>query len=211
MPSRPSHTLDDILDSPPAPDQRKVGVRTRTRGEVLRQPATTIAFHWGTVIAIVIAVAAIYVRDLLEDKTARAVLLDLHRQLGMLVLLCVPLRQAARYVTGHRDFSADMHAIMRWGARLAHVALYALLIAIPLVGWAVTSAHGIELRLFGIVSLPALVAPDSDLADDLTDYHAWLAYGLMGLVFVHAVAALWHHYALRDSVLAAMLPGGGRR
>jgi cytochrome b561 len=211
MPSRPSHTLDDILDSLPARDQSAVGARFRARSEVERQPATTIAFHWGTAIAIVIAIAAIYLRDLFEDKTARAVLLDLHRQLGMLVLLCVPLRQVARYVAGHRDFSADVHAVMRWGARLAHVALYALLIVIPLVGWAVTSAHGIELRLFGVVWLPALVAPDSDLADDLTDYHAWLAYGLMALVFVHAAAALWHHYALRDSVLAAMLPGGSRR
>jgi cytochrome b561 len=211
MPSRPSHTLDDIFDSLPARDQPEVEARVRARDEVLRQPATTIAFHWGTVVAIVIAIAAIYARDLLEDKTARAVLLDLHRQLGILVLLCVPLRQVARYMAGHRDFSADVHALMRWGARLAHVALYAMLIVIPLVGWAVTSAHGIELRLFGVVWLPALVAPDSDLADDLTDYHAWLAYGLMGLVFVHAVAALWHHYALRDSVLAAMLPGGSRR
>ena len=211
MPGRPSHTLDDILDSLPAREQRQAGARIRARGAVQRQPATTIAFHWGTVIAIVIAVAAIYLRDLFEDKTVRAVLLDLHRQLGMLVLLCVPLRQLARYVTGHQDFSADVHAIMRWGARLAHAALYAMLIVIPLVGWAVTSAHGIDLRLFGITSLPALVAADPDLADDLTDYHAWLAYGLMGLVFVHAVAALWHHYKLRDSVLAAMLPGGGRR
>jgi superoxide oxidase len=208
---RQGHTLDDILDSPPARDQHRSGAKTRALAEVQRQPATTIAFHWGTAIAIVIAIAAIYARDLFEDKTVRALLLDLHRQLGMLVLLCVPLRQVARYVTGHRDFSAGVHAMLRWGARLAHVALYALLIVIPLVGWAVTSAHGIDLRLFGTVWLPSLVTPDSDLADELTDYHAWLAYGLMGLVFVHAAAALWHHYALGDSVLAAMLPAGRRR
>jgi len=171
-----------------------------------RQPAATIAFHWGTVIAVVAGVAAVYLRDVFEDKAARAVLLDLHRQLGMLVLLCVPLRQLVRYIAGHREFSADMSAMLRLAARLSHVVLYACLIAIPLIGWAVTSAHAVDLRLFGLVPLPGLVSPDSDLADELTDYHAWVAYGLMGFVFLHALAALWHHYVLRDPVLVAMLP-----
>jgi cytochrome b561 len=175
-----------------------------------RQPAATIAFHWGTVIAIVIAVVAIYLRDAFEDKAVRVILLDLHRQLGMLVLLCVPLRQVIRYIAGHREFSANMPTILRWAARLSHVVLYAFLLAIPLVGWAVTSAHAVDLRLFGLVPLPRLVAPDSDLADQLSDYHAWLSYCLMGFVFVHALAALWHHYVLRDSVLVAMLPSAKR-
>jgi cytochrome b561 len=171
-----------------------------------RQPAAIIALHWGTVIAIVIAVAAIYLRDAFEDKAVRAVMLDLHRQLGMLVLLCVPLRHVVRYIASHKDLSAKMPALLQWAARVSHVVLYGLLIAIPLLGWALTSAHAVDLRLFGVVPLPGLVTPDSDVADELTDYHAWLAYGLMGFVFVHALAALWHHYVLRDSVLAAMLP-----
>lgn len=191
------------------PERNRPQTRARVSGQLegRRQPAAIIAFHWGTVIAIVIAVAAIYLRDVVEDKPLRGILLDLHRQLGMLVLLCVPLRQAVRYVTGHKDFSTDTPKLLQWAARFSHVVLYAFLIAIPLVGWAVTSAHAVNLRLLGLVSLPAMVGPDSDLADDLTDYHVWLAYGLMALVFVHALAALWHHYVLRDSVLTAMLPG----
>src|ERR1700719_4342943 len=125
-----------------------------------RQPAATIAFYWGTVIAIVIAVAAISLRDVIEDKPLRAILLDLHRQLGVLVLLCVPLRQAVRYLVGHKQFPTATPAMLRWAARLSHALLYAFLIAIPLVGWAVTSAHAVDLRLLGLVSLPALVGPD---------------------------------------------------
>jgi cytochrome b561 len=181
-----------------------------TRSTDNRQAPATIAFHWGTVIAIVIAVVAIYLRNAFEDKAARAILMDLHRQLGMLVLLCVPLRQVIRHIAGHGQFSASMPAILRWAARLSHGVLYAFLLAIPLIGWAVTSAHAVDLRLFGLVSLPGLVAPDSDLADELSDYHAWLSYCLMGLVFVHALAALWHHYVLRDAVLVAMLPRAKR-
>jgi len=205
---RQSEPFDPILRSLPERNRPQARAPIGTHLEqARRQPAATIAFHWGTVIAVLIGVAAIYLRDLVEDKPLRAILLDLHRQLGMLVLLCVPLRQAVRYVTGYKDFSTNTPTILRWAARLSHVVLYAFLLAIPLVGWAVTSAHAVDLRLLGLVSLPALVAPDSDLADALTDYHAWLAYALLAFVFVHAVAALWHHYVLRDSVLTAMLPG----
>jgi superoxide oxidase len=203
--------FDSILDSLAERARAKRSARSSAMPEqVQRQSAATIAFHWGAVIAIVISVIAIYLREAFEDKAVRAVLLDLHRQLGILVLLSVPLRQVVRCVAGHSDFSANVPAILRWAARFSHGVLYAFLLAIPLVGWAVTSAHAVDLRLFGLVSLPGLVAPDSDLADELADYHAWLAYGLMGLVFVHALAALWHHYLLRDSVLVAMLPGAKR-
>ena len=203
-----SHPFESILHSPERnSSQAAASARLEAAG---RQPGAIIALHWGTVIAIVVAVAAIYLRDAVDDKAVRVVLLDLHRQLGMLVLLCVPLRHIVRYVVHHKDFSAKISALLQWAARLAHVALYAFLIAIPLLGWALTSAHGIDLRLFELIPLPAMVAPDSDLADQLSDYHAWLAYALMGLVFVHALAALWHHYVLRDSVLAAMLPGTKR-
>jgi len=171
-----------------------------------RQPSATIALHWGTVIAILIAVGAIYLRDAVDDKGMRAILLDLHRQLGMLVLLCVPLRQVVRLIAGRKEISANLSKMLKWAPRLAHWALYGLLFAIPLIGWAVTSAHAVDLRLFGVVPLPGLVTPDSDLADELADYHVWAAYALIGLVFVHALAALWHHYVVRDSVLAAMLP-----
>jgi cytochrome b561 len=172
-----------------------------------RQPALTIALHWGTVIAILLSVGAIYLRDAVEDKGMRALLLDLHRQIGMLVLLSVPIRQVVRLIAGHKETSANFSKMLALAARLAHGALYGLLVAIPVIGWAVTSAHAVDLRLFGVIALPGLVTPDSDLADALTDYHAWAAYALIGLIFVHALAALWHHYVLRDSVLASMLPG----
>jgi len=212
MQTRAHHPFESISHSHPERERPQGAAAGGARPETAhRQPAATIAFHWGTVIAIVAGVVAVYLRDVFEDKAARALLLDLHRQLGMLVLLCVPLRQLVKYIAGHRQFSADMSALLRWAARLSHVVLYSLLIAIPLIGWAVTSAHAVDLRLFGLVPLPGLVTPDSDLADELADYHAWVAYLLMGFVFLHALAALWHHYVLRDPVLVAMLPKRAHR
>jgi cytochrome b561 len=158
------------------------------------------------VAAIVIAVAAMFVRDAVEDKFWRQALLEIHRQLGLLVLMGVGVRIALRVLTGLVDHAPDMAGVVRWAARMAHVLLYGLLIALPLEGWALTSAHGITLALLGTVHLPNLIAPDSELADVLSDYHVSLSWILLIFVGMHAAAALWHHFVRRDAVLTAMLP-----
>jgi cytochrome b561 len=181
-------------------------VLEHTAAERSKHPVVTVALHWGTVAAIVIAVAAMFLRDAIEDKFWRQLLLETHRQLGLLVLIGVGVRIAVRMWHGFADHAPDMRAIVRWAAKATHVLLYGLLIALPLEGWALTNAHGITLALLGTVHLPNLLASDSELADTLSDYHIWLAWGLLIFVGMHAVAALWHHFVRRDSVLTAMLP-----
>jgi cytochrome b561 len=171
-----------------------------------RHPMLTIALHWGTALVLVVAVCAMFLRDAAEDKSLRQVLLEVHRQLGLLVLLAVGWRIARRVRPGLTDHAANMPLLVKWAAHIAHVLLYALLIALPVVGWALTSAHGIKLSLFGAIPLPSLVEADSDLADALSDYHVWLAWGLQALVGAHLAAALWHHFVRRDPVLRAMMP-----
>ncbi len=179
--------------------------RTEDSGE--KHSSATRWLHWGTVVAIVIAVAAIYLRETTEDKWWRQVLIDVHRQLGLLVLLGVGFRLAVRYTKGLADHAGQMHFLARWAALLTHVALYALLVALPLLGWAASNAHSIHLNFFGILQIPDLVHPDSDLSDTLDDYHKWGSWTLGALVLMHAFAALWHHYVRKDAVLSAMLPG----
>ena len=170
----------------------------------------TRVLHWGTAVAIVIAVAAMFIRDAVEDKLLRQLLLEIHRQLGMLILITAVLRLAARLRIGLADHAPGMAAALRRTAEAAHGLLYGMLIALPLVGWALSSAHGITVALFGAVPLPKLVTPDSELADTLSDYHVWLAWGLLLLVGMHVAAAAWHHFVRRDAVLRAMLPSRSR-
>ena len=106
---RTSDLFDPILHSLSERNHQETADRAGARLEAARrQPAATIAFHWGTVIAIVVGVVAVYLRDVFEDKAVRAVLLDLHRQLGILVLLCVPLRQLVRDARRGRSESSDI-------------------------------------------------------------------------------------------------------
>ncbi len=166
----------------------------------------TIILHWSTVAAILVAVAAVLVRELIEDDAWRVPLMNIHRQAGLFVLVALALRLIVRFTLGLLDVSHDMPRMLRLAAGAAHASLYAMLLALPLLGWATTSAHGVGLKLFGLMRLPALVRQDSDLADVLDDWHVWTAWGLLALVTMHVVAACWHHYVRRDRVLAAMLP-----
>jgi cytochrome b561 len=169
-------------------------------------PTLTVAIHWVTVVAIVVAVVAMFARDAVEDRAWRQILLETHRQLGLLVLIAAGVRIAIRLSKGLTDHAPGMTAVLRWAAKAAHVLMYGVLIALPLLGWAVTSAHGVSLTFLGSVPLPKILSADSELADTLTDYHVWLAWGLLGLVVAHVAAAAWHHFVRRDGVLRAMLP-----
>jgi superoxide oxidase len=195
--------LDRIGDS-----RKKVGKRIAAAASHSR---ATIVAHWGTVLAILVSVAAIYLRDFVEDKPLRQFLLELHRQLGLLVLIAVPIRIAVRYWLGFGNHAGPMSAVLRWAAAACHHVLYAGLVILPLLGWAATSAHHVSLKFLGLVALPGLAAADADVADALTDYHVWGSYALAAIIVVHALAALWHHYFLRDAVLTAMLGGRGAR
>ncbi len=205
--TRPATDLDD---APAAPAPRS-GARLHVVPTHARHPALTIAMHWGTLAAILIAVGAMWVRDVVEDNTLRQVLLQAHRQLGIAVLLVAVARIVVRLRYGFADHAQGMAAVLRWAAKGAHLALYGVLLAIPLVGWALTNAHGINLNFLGVIPLPAITAADSEFADTLNDYHVWLAWGLLALVGAHALAALWHHYVRRDAVLRAMLPARAAR
>src|SRR6266496_572672 len=99
-----------------------------------------------------------------------------------------------------------MPAWQRKAARVTHVLLYALMLAIPLSGWLYSSATGVSVVYLGLVPLPYLVPKDKALAAVLKAVHVTLNFTLLALVFVHTGAAFKHHLVDRDGVLARMVP-----
>jgi cytochrome b561 len=100
----------------------------------------------------------------------------------------------------------------QFAAKLTHYALYAMMIAIPLTGIAYTFARGrpIDFGLFQIVySLDQSVSRAA--VQTLKGVHKFLGQAILAVAFVHAAAALWHHYVRKDDVLIRMLPGRGSR
>jgi cytochrome b561 len=91
--------------------------------------------------------------------------------------------------------------------------IYACLLAMPLLGWAQSSAMTRHFKVFGM-PFPALVRRNHELGDTLAWWHAEVGWLFLSLIALHALAALLHHYVLRDDVLMTMIParpGGARK
>ncbi|MGZ9100616.1 MAG: cytochrome b [Brevundimonas sp.] len=168
----------------------------------------SIALHWLMLLLLAAVFACIELRELYpRGSDIREGLKTWHFMLGLSVFVLVWIRLIARWRT---PWLAPEAGWTRWPAAAAHIALYGGMIALPLLGWLILSAEGETIPFFGL-SLPPLVAPDEALAERIEDLHKTigeLGYWLIGL---HAAAALFHHYMLKDGTLARMLPALGDR
>ena len=179
------------------------------RNSAERWGAISIGLHWLVVLLVVtIAVLGLYMTDL-PIGLYKVKVYALHKSLGLTVLALGVLRLAWIVFGGRPQALPGDPAWQRLAAKLTHWALYALLLIVPLSGWWYNSVAGFGLRWFGLFQVPDLAAADATLKAMAKERHEVLFYVLAGLVAVHAAAALWHHYALRDHTLRRMLPGSG--
>jgi cytochrome b561 len=179
----------------------------RTASTAKRHPWPTIALHWLTVLAIVVAAFAIWGREAAHGRAWRDNLLTLHRHAGWLVLPLLAGRLLSRLAWRAHGDAERQPWMLRLAGMASHGLLYLCLGLLPMAGWLLSNARGQTVVLFGRWPLPALIAPDPDVADMWKDRHEALAWTLACLVTLHALAALWHHFIRRDDVLRAMWPG----
>lgn len=176
-------------------------------GSGRRYTGLTIALHWAMLALLVAVAATMELRGYFPRGSApREALKQWHYALGLTVFGLVWLRLIARIVWRAPAIVPPPPAWQRLLAGATHLALYALMIAMPLLGWVILSAEGEAVRFLGL-DLPALVGRDEALVDWAEEVHeagAKLAYALVAL---HAAAALFHHYWLRDDTLRRILPG----
>ncbi|HLQ01478.1 MAG TPA: cytochrome b [Burkholderiales bacterium] len=133
-----------------------------------------------------------------------------HKSTGVLILALAALRLLWRLANPAPALPSGVPAWERAAARSSHLLLYVLMIALPITGWIVNSASNIPFRIFWLIPLPAIVAPDKSTADLVALVHRGLA-ALLALVLVaHIGAALRHHFVKRNTVLMRMLPGAWR-
>jgi len=139
--------------------------------------------------------------------TVPGTLINLHFSLGVAILVVVVLRWSWRI--GHRVplATSDLPEWEQTAARIMHALLYALLVVSPILGWAAASAREFTVTLFGLASLPPLVPARARIGILAGDVHKVLSWTLFALIGLHIVAALYHHFGLRDGVLQRMLPG----
>ena len=171
-----------------------------------RYSLPSIFLHWLTVLLVAAAYATIELREFFpKGSELREALKSWHYAIGLSIFALVWLRLLLRAVvpTPRGDEPRPRWEALASG--VVHLGLYALMIAMPLLGWLLLSAEGEPVRLLGW-QLPALVPPSETLAEAFEELHeagAVVGYFLIGF---HAAAALFHHYRVRDDTLRRMLP-----
>ena len=174
-----------------------------------RYTPMAIALHWLLALGILTAFCAgVYMSDL-PFSPQRLKLYNWHKWAGVTILALSALRLLWR-LTHRPPVDVPMPAWQRLAAHGTHHLLYLLFFAVPLVGWAYSSAAGFPIVLFGVLPLPDFVSPDKALAEAIKPWHGWLAYAMAVLVVLHVAGALKHHFVDRDGLLARMLPSSGR-
>ncbi len=134
----------------------------------------------------------------------RLILLARHKSLGLTLFALVILRLAWRIYSPPPPQPSQ--APLRTAAQLSHGLLYALLLAMPIIGWLLSSASSLTVSWFGLFSLPNPVIPDRRLAHWMLLTHQTMAWLLLAVIILHIGAAFWHHFILKDNVLTRMLP-----
>lgn len=133
-------------------------------------------------------------------------LVSIHKPLGIAILVLALIRLAVRLRYGAPALPADLPEPMRLAAQLSHYALYILMIAMPLIGWAMLSAAAYPVVLYGGVTLPAIMPLSDSLHTLLWNAHFYLAFLFFALILIHFAAALFHAMVRRDGVFETMSP-----
>jgi cytochrome b561 len=127
-----------------------------------------------------------------------------HKWFGVTVFLLVWLRLAWRLTHRPPALPATLSPPLQHLAHAWHALLYGLMIVIPLSGWLMSSAKGVQTVWFGLVPLPDLLGRDRELGDLLQQAHKLLNLLLLLTLAGHVLAALWHHFVLKDDTLRRM-------
>ena len=172
-----------------------------------RYGSLSIGIHWLMLLLFVAVYACIELRVFYpKGSDLREGLKTWHFMLGMLVFVLVWLRLAARFPAPRLSIQPEPPSWQQLSAKLLHLALYAVMIGMPVTGWLLLSASGKAIPFFGL-ELPALVGANKDLAGQIKELHEFVGTAGYYLIGLHAAAAFYHHYVVRDNTMTRMLPG----
>lgn len=171
-----------------------------------RYSPVAIGLHWlvGLMILISFGVGT-YMTDLSLSPT-KLQLYSWHKWAGVTIFGLVLVRIFWRFTHPVPPLPSEMPRWQRATATSAHYLLYALMIAIPLTGWLMSSAKGFQTVYFGVLPIPDLLEKSKDLGETLALVHSTLNFTMMAVVIAHVAGALKHHFVDKDGILRRMLP-----
>lgn len=176
------------------------------KNDAQRFGAAARSLHWAVALIVIAAIVFVEIHGLFpKGSEPRKAVVDIHVQLGLMAFGLTWLRLAWRAGNPPPAITPAPQAWESLLATLLHVALYAALLALPLLGVVMNQAAGKEFTFLGL-SLPVFVAENKPLGKSLKEAHELIGNVVIGLIAVHALAAFWHHFVKRDNTLVRMLP-----
>lgn len=171
-----------------------------------RYGSLSIGLHWLMLLLLIAVYACIELREIYpKGSDPREALKTWHFMLGLVIFPLALIRLGISITSYHPQIEPCPPKWQKISAILVHSALYVLLVGMPLLGWLLLSASGKTIPFFGL-NLPALIVKNKEIADLTKEIHEFggtVSYFLIGL---HTVAALFHHYYIRDNTFKRMLP-----
>jgi cytochrome b561 len=169
-----------------------------------------VTLHWLTALLVIVQFALAETWDYFSRPTQES-MQSVHVSLGVLFTAVILGRLAWRFIPGHQVPSIELGWV-KTASKAVHYLLYLLLVAQAATGFLFRWAQGHPVSFFGLFAIPSpFAAMDKATRHQLHDIHEKVAWGIIILAFGHALAALYHHYVLKDRVLMRMLPGDGER
>ncbi|MEO8894874.1 MAG: cytochrome b [Rhizomicrobium sp.] len=166
---------------------------------------TAKIFHWLIFLLLAAQYAVGSIMPHIGRKTLNEGWVNWHLSIGAAILFVILLRLVWRLLYPVAPAS-NMPAWELLVSRATHLILYALVLVMTVLGWAAANARGWDVKLFGVVTLPALAPSGSSWGHEAGDIHSILVYVLLGFIALHVAGALYHYFILRDRVLQRMMP-----
>lgn len=180
---------------------------------IQRYHVGAIILHWVVALFLLATLFLGLFLDQIPNGPDKFTAYQLHKSLGISVLLLGVFRLIWRLTHKVPALPADMPAWEKLVAHVTHWIFYILIIGIPLSGWALVSASPLNIptMLYGLVQWPHLPGFDmvenrKALKDMIGDVHEFLAYSVLVLFVLHVGAALRHHFIMRDETILRMTP-----
>ncbi|HEY2071796.1 MAG TPA: cytochrome b [Rhizomicrobium sp.] len=183
----------------------------------LRYGTVAMGLHWLIAILIIANIClGLYFADLPHADPSKFGLTQLHKSIGLTVLLLSIARVVWRLMNPVPPLPRGMSKPLRFLARATHVLLYVLIILIPLSGWALVSSSplGLPTMYFGLFEWPHIpflaglaIEQKKMLRENFALVHVVLAWSAIVLIPIHVAGALFHQFLRGDDVLKRMLPG----
>ena len=173
--------------------------------DIARYSLFARGIHWLMALLVFAMVPAGIIMIRISGGPLQNWLFDFHRSVGVLLMALALVRLAYRVTHPPAPLPAEIPLWQRLAAKATHVFIYGFLIINPFVGWVATSAYGAKISVFGLFTMPVIVAKDRALADQLFSIHLVLGILFTAAVLLHVAAALYHGFVRRDGVLQRML------